>query len=256
LALDRQRRGTISFNLQGLLAAAYAVRDRLSGDTWRIVNGIRGRLEQLQTAEYGSLQNHLDELITALIALAGGTQESMVRAQAWLFIEIGRRIERALLLISMLRSTVIARREPQVEALLLESVLRSADSLRAYRRGYHDQPQIDAVLNLLLHDDGNPRSLAFQLGQLQGRVDALPHDEGVRMTEQQRLVLDAVHRLQLSRLEELVVFDAERSSRLVLDRLLNDIAGLLRATSGAVATDYFADLRGPRQLLDDSEDAA
>jgi len=133
--------------------------------------------------------------------------------------------------------------------------LRSADSLSAYRRSYHEQPQIDAVLNLLLHDEGNPRSLAFQLGRLQKRVRALPHEEGVRMTEEQRLVLDAVHRLQLSRLGDLVAFDAERPSRLVLDRQLSDIAALLQATSSAVTKDYFADLRGPRQLLNDAEDA-
>jgi len=159
------------------------------------------------------------------------------------------------LTISMLRSTVIARRDPQEEALLLESVLRSADSLRAYRHSYHDQPQIGAALNLLLHDDGNPRSLAFQLGQLQARVVALPHEEGLRMTEEQRLVLDAVHRLQLSRLEELVAFDAERPSRLVLDGQLSDSATLLRTTSSALTKDYFADLRGPQQLLNDAADA-
>jgi uncharacterized alpha-E superfamily protein len=156
----------------------------------------------------------------------------------------------------MLRSTVIARRDPQVETLLLESLLRSADSLQAYRRGYHDQPQVGAVLNLLLHDEGNPRSLAFQLGQLRERVDALPHDDGERISEEQRLVLDALHHLQLSRLEELVAFDAQRHSRVVLDRLLSDMAALLRAAANVVGTDYFADLRGPRQLLNGEEDAA
>jgi len=259
LVLDRQRRGSIGFNLQALLAAAYGVRDRFSGDTWRIINTLRGRLDMLQGVEVGqqnALQNHLDELITALIALTGAVQESMVRARAWLFLDMGRRIERALLIISLLRSTVIAQRSPQVEALLLESVLRSADSLQAYRRVHHDQPQIYAVLDLLLHDDGNPRSLAFQLSQLQERVDTLPRDEWVRVTEQQRLVLDAVRRLQLPRLKELVAFDADRPSRLILDRMLNDIAVLLRATSRAVAADYFADLRGPRQLVQDGEDPA
>jgi uncharacterized circularly permuted ATP-grasp superfamily protein/uncharacterized alpha-E superfamily protein len=259
LVLNRERRGTIGFNLQALLAAAHAVRDRFSGDTWRIINGVRIHLDRLQDIEGGrlnDLQNHLDEVITALIALAGGAQESMERAQAWLFLDMGRRIERGLLLISLLRSTVIARRSPEAESLLLESVLRNADSLQAYRRVHHDQPQIDAVLDLLLHDDGNPRSLAFQLHRLQERVEALPRDEGVRVTEEQRLVLDAVHRLQLSRMKELVAFDAERPSRLLLDRLLNDIAVLLRATSRAVATGYFADLRGPRQLVPEEESAA
>lgn len=257
LALARGRRGSISYQTQALLGAAYSVRDRLSGDTWRIVNTIRDQLARLQDMQPGrinELQNRLEGLISALIALAGGAQECMLRGQAWLFLDMGRRIERALLLISLLRSTVVARRSPQVEALLLESTLRSADSLRAYRRAYHGQPQIDAVLNLLMHEPGNPRSLAFQLNELKARVDALPRDEGLRMTEQQRLVLDATQRLQLSRLEELVAFDSERPSRLRLDRLLGDIAGLLRSVSDAVSSDYFADLRGPRQLSDDLEE--
>ena len=180
----------------------------------------------------------------------------MERAQAWLFLDMGRRIERALGLISLLRSTVIASRSPQVEALLLESVLRNTEALQAYRRTHHDRPQIETVLNLLLHDGENPRSLAFQLRQLLERVDSLPRDEGIRVTEEQRLVLDAVHRLQLSRMKELLALDAERPSRLILDRLLNDIAVLLRATARAVASGYFADLRGPRQLLPDEENTA
>jgi uncharacterized circularly permuted ATP-grasp superfamily protein/uncharacterized alpha-E superfamily protein len=259
LAKDKQRRGSISFDLQALLAAAYAVRDRLSGDTWRIVNSIRDQLEHLQAVPPGrlnALQTCLDELITTLIALAGGAQESMLRAQAWLFLDMGRRIERALLLISLLRSTLIARRSPQVETLLLESALRSADSLRAYRRAYHGQPLIAPVLNLLLQEPANPRSLVFQLKQLKELVDALPRDEDVRMTEQQRLVLDALRRLQLARLEDLVQFDSARPSRTQLDQLLGGIAGLLRSTSDALASDYFADLRGPRQLTEEVEESA
>ena len=74
LVHDRQRRGTVSFNLQALLATAYAVRDRFSGDTWRIINGVRGhadRLQGLETGHLNELQNQLEGLIMALIALAG-----------------------------------------------------------------------------------------------------------------------------------------------------------------------------------------
>jgi hypothetical protein len=76
------------------------------------------------------------------------------------------------------------------------------------------------------------------------------------MTEEQRLVLDALHRLRLSRLAELVALEAKPPVRLALDRLLIDVAARLRDASATLAADYFADLRGPRQLLNDEEDAA
>ena len=252
LILDGQRTGSLPYNLHALLSAAYAVRSRVSTDTWRVIEGIRSKLEAMQArsrAGIEDVQDDLDDLVTSLVALAGLGQESMLRGQAWLFLDMGRRLERSQLLITLLRGVLVHVREPAQESNLLEAILTSTESLMAYRRGYHDQPQCEPVLALLMFDESNPRSLAYQLTELQARAEVLPGKEGSwRLSEQARLVLDAVTRLRLSEPGALAQADeAERRSE--LDALLASLEGLLRETALSVARHYFTDVRGPQQLV-------
>jgi uncharacterized alpha-E superfamily protein len=85
---------------------------------------------------------------------------------------MGRRIERALGCLNLLRGTLI----PVLprEASLLEAVLEVADSAMTYRRRYMTSLQAAPVLDLLLADESNPRSVAFQLVRLTEHVEALP----------------------------------------------------------------------------------
>jgi uncharacterized alpha-E superfamily protein len=65
-----------------MLGAAYAVRDRLSGDTWRIVNDVRLRLarfhERARDRAPGEVEveDELDALAIALVAIFGLAQRA------------------------------------------------------------------------------------------------------------------------------------------------------------------------------------
>ena len=259
VVLDRKRVGSVSFTLQAMLTAAYALRDRLSSDTWRVVDSVRVHYERLQARPHGVLddvQDDLDELITRLVALLGMAQESMIHGQAWLFLDSGRRLERALMLIALLRATVITQRDPQVEDQLLESVLRATASLMAYRRGYHEQPQLEPVLGLLLFDETNPRSLAYQLNEIHEALAVLPREEGrVQLNEEARLLLEATSSLRLAELSTLVAVDASANKRVALDALLARLTTLLAQISDVLTRHYFVDVRGPQQLTRVSSEA-
>lgn len=252
MVLDSQRVGSVSFTLQAMLTAAFALRDRLSSDTWRVINSVRMHHERLQARPHDVLddvQDDLDELVTELGALLGMAQESMIRGQAWLFLDSGRRLERALMLIALLRATVIARHDPQIEDQLLDAVLRSTASLMTYRRGYHEQPQLEPVLGLLLFDDTNPRSLAFQLNEIQEALALLPREEGrVQLNDEARLLLEATSSLRLAELSALLAVDPSANARLALDALLARVATLLAQISDVLTRHYFVDVRGPQQL--------
>ncbi len=102
----------------------------------------------------------------SLLALAGLGDESMVRDIGWRFMDAGRRLERALQLLSLLRARSAARAARRPTRSLLESVLTAAESIITYRRRYRSRAQLETVLELLLLDAGNPRSLAYQLERL------------------------------------------------------------------------------------------
>ena len=120
------------------------------------------------------VQDDLDLLLTDLLALSGLNKESMTRETGWLLLDIGRRIERGQLLISLVRSTLVPRTNELEEHLLLEAVLHAKQSLITYRRRYRSYLQLGSVLELLLVDETNPRSLVYQFGELQEHIKALP----------------------------------------------------------------------------------
>ncbi|HEX2658674.1 MAG TPA: circularly permuted type 2 ATP-grasp protein, partial [Polyangia bacterium] len=163
--LDASRPGSFAAVAQKVLRTARMVRDRLSADTWRVLMA----LDDLRVPEgtdgavpIATAAALLDRMVLALAAFAGLATESMTRGQAWRFVDMGRRIERAGAGVLLLESTLV---EPLLEreAPLLEALLDVADSGMTYRRRYRATLLAAPVLDLLLTDDTNPRSVIFQL---------------------------------------------------------------------------------------------
>jgi uncharacterized alpha-E superfamily protein len=119
------------------------------------------------------VRRRLDTVLVHLSSLSGLFNESIVRGPAWRFLEIGRRIDRALNLLSMFEA-IVSPASPQLRALLFDYVLSANESLVAYRRRYRSDSVLDALVDLLILDDANPRALAFQLDQLRHQLTLLP----------------------------------------------------------------------------------
>jgi uncharacterized alpha-E superfamily protein len=159
--------------LQKIHLSAFAVRDRLSADTWRIL----GRLEPDARFRGGQLplvhaSSVLHTLVLDLAAFSGMEMENMTRGHGWTFLDIGRRLERAS---GLLRLLGTALRSGDDLDELLEPVLEIADSVMTHRRRYFSDLRPHTVLELLLADDGNPRSLAFQFARLVKHSTKLPN---------------------------------------------------------------------------------
>jgi uncharacterized alpha-E superfamily protein len=151
---------------------------------------------------------------------------------------MGRRLERAMSLVTLLRATMVDRTDR--EGPLLESVLDVADSSMTYRRRYFAQASLAPVLDLLLVDDSVPRSLAFQLQALHAHVDTLPRDPGAPTpTREEALsarLLDAIRGADISAL-----CAARRAGHPEpLDRLLAETARGLSELSDTITHYYFS----------------
>ncbi len=100
-------------------------------------------------------------MILTLSAFSGWAWESMTRGPAWRFLDMGRRLERAHYTLSLLGNMLVPA-ESQ-ENGILEAILEIGDSSMTYRNRYLNILQARAVLDLLLTDESNPRSVLFQL---------------------------------------------------------------------------------------------
>lgn len=168
---------------QRIHLAAFSVRDRLSADTWRILN----RLDS--DARFSGLHLPLvnaslmlNTLVRDLAAFSGMEMENMTRGQGWTFLDFGRRLERGANLVSLLHGMLACADDLD---LLLEPVLEMSDSVMTHRRRYFADLRPQTVLELLLADRTNPRALAFQLAQLAAHAAALP--PGVNPDEARRV---------------------------------------------------------------------
>jgi uncharacterized alpha-E superfamily protein len=165
----------------------------------------------------------------------------MVRDLGWRFMDAGRRLERSLQLLALLQATVGEGRGTATDSLVLESVLSAAESIITYRFRYRSHAQLETVLELLLLDSGNPRSLAYQLERLSENLDALPVHTDSRLREEQRLVLEAHTALRLADPAELsrVAPEAPTGRRPALEAHLARLVELLLRTGLAVDAGHF-----------------
>jgi uncharacterized alpha-E superfamily protein len=242
LIADRQHPTGLATTLAHLRTAAFAVRDRLSNDTWHIVSQLAeqsapGRMDP------GEAVSHLNRLVMGLAALAGMGSENTTRGPGWRFLDLGRRLERAQFICDLLRATLA---EPDGDDAL-EAVLEVADSAITYRSRYLTSLQAPAVLDLLLTDDTNPRAGAFLLAAIEDHVANLPREDGqVLPTEAERIAMGARTWLRVIDPVALCRRD-ETGARAELIHVLDHLSADLDRLSDAITNRYLTHARPARQ---------
>jgi uncharacterized circularly permuted ATP-grasp superfamily protein/uncharacterized alpha-E superfamily protein len=252
LISNQQRTGTLAANLAACINTAYAVRNLVTADTRRVFNDIGDELALLaQGGNTGlqELQDAQDRIITALMAFAGATSESMSRDLGWHFLNLGRRIERSMQLIALMRALLSGSVSAEVEILLLESVLGVAESLTLYRHRYRSRPQLETTADLLLLDENNSRSLIYQLNAAREHLSILPGQEVRPYKPEMRLLIEAATQLKLANAEELVQVVGNMRPR--LETLLANLGYNLSETSNALTATYFTHVERHYQLVEE-----
>jgi uncharacterized circularly permuted ATP-grasp superfamily protein/uncharacterized alpha-E superfamily protein len=250
---DQSSVGSLAAVVRATLRAGRLVRDRISTDTWRVLAALDeevARIDQTEGADrLPGLVDLLNRVIITLAGFSGLAMESMTRGQSWRFLDMGRRLERAATLITLLRATAV--RITDRERPLLEAVLEIADSGMTYRRRYLAMLQSAPVVDLLLTDETNPRSVLYQVRALVEHVRALPALPGAGVKSPQlRLALEAQTDLELAEIERLCLID-EHGARPALDALLRKLGRLVPALSESLSDSYLNHASMSRHLRQD-----
>jgi uncharacterized alpha-E superfamily protein len=186
----------------------------------------------------------LTACLELLSAFSGMERENINRGSGWLFMSIGRRLERAIYLTRQLRE--IASPLAEQDWSLLECLLEVADSSVTYRTRYYTTLQPLAVLDVLMADETNPRSLDFQLSHLQDLYQKLPRS----LPDDLRAMQDALALLRSFDLRQLkyplpgapaVASELAGLSR--LEHFLRDLERLLPSWSNNLSSRYFSHAR-------------
>lgn len=241
LLYDESRPDSLRSTIHTVHRLATIVRDRLSIDSFRILNELYreiGTGPMPPDMPPGDVLLQLNQLIILLAAFSGLGMESMTRGPGWRFLDIGRRIERGQHTVRLLRGTLvqpIAQWQPVVEALL-----EIADSSMTYRSRYLTSIQVPPALDLILTDESNPRAVAFQVAALAQHVKDLPRDEGrPQVSAEQRIVQAVQTDLVCTDVESLCAeVDEETGERRQLEELLMRLETQLGTLAEAVTHSY------------------
>jgi uncharacterized circularly permuted ATP-grasp superfamily protein/uncharacterized alpha-E superfamily protein len=251
ILFDEKRAGGIKYNFLQFHKAIHEVRDHWSTDTWRVIRGMEEGLQNgISLSHHGHLQmiHTLDNLITSVVAFIGLNRESISREQGWIMLDLGRKIEQSLLVITMLKTTLVKRNNEQVEYNLQQSVLMSNEGLVNYRYKYRRPLQNVLVIDLLLFDPNNPRSLTYQVVRLKNYLQNLPKNkDGRSLTDYERLILEADTLLKLADKNELAVSTGEKYENLEI--FITKLYSILGAIPGVLSKAFFKHELTPKTII-------
>ncbi|WP_129775746.1 circularly permuted type 2 ATP-grasp protein [Peristeroidobacter soli] len=154
---DTQHQLGIAADLQRLQWSATQARGRLSAEHWRAIGVVQRQYHDASSSS-SDVRETLDRLTLSCAALSGFAHDDMTQDDAWRLMMLGRRVERISFL-AMLLSRRLSEAAPTRGEL--EWILDIASGTIAYRTRYFDRPRLAPLLQLLVRDAKNPRSLAF-----------------------------------------------------------------------------------------------
>jgi uncharacterized circularly permuted ATP-grasp superfamily protein/uncharacterized alpha-E superfamily protein len=237
MLLDRHRTGTAAQSLAALSMAAQGVRDQLSDDVWMVLADIERALAALADNPHDQglqLTDASERVLSGLLALAGVATENMIRDPGWYMLDSGRGLERAIQTLALLRVTICRARAPEEDRLVQEAVLAATESIVTFRRRYRTRAGVDALLELLLMDPFNPRSVAYQLQRIRTDLRALPNTSP---TSRPLRLLDAL--AERVRITDPVALAESADGRLAfLEEFLAELQHQLRVLAEAIRDQY------------------
>ncbi|RUU27804.1 circularly permuted type 2 ATP-grasp protein [Mesorhizobium sp. M6A.T.Ce.TU.016.01.1.1] len=158
--------------LDSAVYSAGQIRDRFSPDGWLALKDLSKTIHQfaMTVAPGDDATRAMTVILRKLAGFSGLLHENMYRFTGWRFLEIGRRLERG---IQIARTLARLTRAAAPDGAL-DMMLEIGDSVMTHRRQYPVQAGRRTVIDLLVLDPLNPRSILFQLERLKAEIALLP----------------------------------------------------------------------------------
>lgn len=224
--------GGLAFNIRAISKSARSVRERLSDDTRRLLSRLEEAIGNQKT--FLESTETLFDMLSLLSSLSSFLIENSSREAGWYFLNIGRRIERATFITRILRASCFYLSTDNHS--ILEKLLSIVDIRITYGRRYNQRIEAVPVLDILTFDRSNPRSLLYQIDEIQRLTDNLPGMNQDRLSKIQKSGIELATICKLANPEE--ILDPENQFA-KLSSWSFQIQTLLMILSDQIAEEYF-----------------
>jgi uncharacterized alpha-E superfamily protein len=204
LAFDPANPSSIVGSLRAARENARGAREAISSEMWECLNSTYNALPDHAAVVMGANITGFFDLIKERAAvLAGLADSTMSRDEGWLFLCLGRSLER----VDMTARLLAARHGEPTESPEWVTTLRSCSAHEAYRRTYRRAVDASLVIEFLLLDRLFPRSVVHALSTAESCIAELdPRPVGrVGFTDEAARVLGRARtRLEFRQARELM----------------------------------------------------
>jgi uncharacterized circularly permuted ATP-grasp superfamily protein/uncharacterized alpha-E superfamily protein len=238
MIFDRALPGNLHNALISACNIGSTVRERISIDTWRILDRMNDELNSAPTdGDFPDALDMLDRLLMPLAAFSGLSSESMTHGYGWRFMDMGFRMERATMTAQLLCE--LLSQPASFETPVLDAILEVANSAMTYRSRYQSHVAALPLLDLLMCDNSNPRSIAYQLVLISRHIHCLSELSQRRVLPEQTLADELVMRIENCDLNLLIQTDG-KGRRTQLKTMLTEISESVQELSNLVTHRYLA----------------
>jgi len=223
---------------------ATQVRGRLSVEHWRTVSLLRRQMNDATRSD--DVRETLDWLLLSLAALSGFAMDDLTQDDGWRLMLLGRRLERLQFL-----SELLAGKLQSGAALAqseLEWLLDIDGGTTAYRSRYLASPRLGLVLDLLLREPANPRSVSYQRRAIRQELLQLAEIFDVSVDSKLNQPIAAVLDADFGVLEG----DGQGASyaRQSLSARLSDISAAVRRVSDDLSLRHFSHVEREQRMVE------
>jgi uncharacterized alpha-E superfamily protein len=264
---DTTQAASVGYNLKALKSTAAAVRERLSHEQWQLIAKAEAdffhRCRAFNRPELpGVNSQHALEYSTALAlralesagaflaAMTGAQTDRMTRDDGWRLLSIGRLTERLHTLSSALEQAFET--GAVFEEGGFDALLAFFDSTITFHAQYQQRRDVPALLDLLVLDRDNPRSLGWIVMTLRGRLAKLSVNAPIDLPDLTATLADpgewAMEDLWREPIDADQAFDRP-SPCAHLTGLMNQLAQSALDLSDAIGRRYFSHATDSSQSL-------
>ncbi|BDT68316.1 hypothetical protein os1_24980 [Comamonadaceae bacterium OS-1] len=169
---------SVGYNLRAIKQVASKLRERLSQEHWNVIVRAEDKFfsrcaQNARDGDFSPMEalRVLEATSTHLAAMTGAQTDRMTRDDGWRLLSIGRHIERLGFLSTALAQGFKAASLANTGGF--EAMVALFDSTITFHSQYQQSRDVAALVDLLVLDRDNPRSLAWVAHTLRGRLAKL-----------------------------------------------------------------------------------
>ena len=201
LFFDSLHPASVTFCINGARENARQVREEISSEQWQRLNRLYHQMHsaQVQSEFRTSISDALSTVIDGIHLFKGVSDTTMIHGQGWQFIRLGRYLERAYAIATLLEvyqpwlSSPSEREHGGYQYLEQVGLLRCCTAFEAYCQVYTADVTADRILEFLLLNRDFPHAIRYSVDGVRHAVESVQRTGGRRSPEELTAGIGKLH---------------------------------------------------------------